>query len=1631
MPVRIPVTFDFFFRDWASDGGVLWLAIQPHVVFDPRPGSAQDDLTPWIEDASGTLTEGSHEPVDAATVDGNRLVPVPLPERTDLLVDLVRRNGSVARSIAVDRKQDRKIPSAAGAESFAADNGHGAGAGVGTVDPSRQPMAGPFAKTYVEALRAQLAAEPAAVGRLAQMLTLAFHGGTTRWVRLGETFAIDDATQLFTLPPGYESAPAGVTVTDHHALLGLIVPLLDKPSWNALKTVDPALALRVTLVQDGNRQEIPLDGVAEAMRAWFVALAVAADADLDDPGRFVRERVTVPDGLAARVYVVDNPEAFAQVVRSPTAGQAQVIGALIWRRGKRSGSAGRPINDMVRLVVRPQAGPLASNLTPTPLQWRALTAVDAELRPYRGQAAADAGAPRVFELAAAPGSEARLAAALPAGQTDPWPAGAILLDVAGNAITVGSGTDTFVWLGAYDLRLSAVPGTPGLSYLFHGQVMPGPVTLFVDAANGPVVTPWTEDERGPRWEFAASIVGTTLPFDALHLLNPADLPAGIVLDALRPGVVFQDSRGFVAAQSVGRIEGVVRVGYPKLDSSGNNPAAMSPTVDFAADAVNHNALDVRERQSTGTPGRSYHPEAELFPVYVRLIEMGAAVELTYHWRFAETIEPALEATADGSLPPLPADDVRKVFASVYGRVGTPRPLSLDLVHTYGTRIEDIRPGTDPITAPRPHVLQPLSPAEVGLARVQRAGAPPAGDTAPFVTVRFVGDEPVLELALASDLLANFPGWSGPGVGRSAAEARRAALVAAWRSLFEVADAAALRLVGTFRRFENHGVLGSGPATPLARGLMPVPGLAFAADLAPLATEVRGFLAGTSALPASWRIAIEPTTYQRIRDLCHLVEMTLVLERRAATWPPARPALVRVRHEPGEQDRPDRFDENGRRVVDASDAGSLYGPWRDGMTGRRRAVRPAPSLNEGPSITAIFGAGGAPDTAGDDPPGAAWMAAPGTAVAGGEAALVVYPLGFVPLLPDPRFGEGTTRVLRRCFEALALLVDAVPGVWIAQSSRDAWRQHFARMAAPAGTASPDDTMIRGLLRSALALLRPAHRSDDPAVAEPVAAAIGGFSAIAAGVRDDLATRPGVFGSAKAVRLAHLTGPEGAGPPPFDVVRLRSRLHTGEGAVELVDDLRAAVGGAPDVLGATVATALDDRVYGEVVWIDNVTVQPFEALADASASAPFRPIDPAHLHVPRPPASSTDTARPLELPAREPPQLPQLLVIGRVTGTNDSAWPTAFGSISSRALVAERKIAAPAGDALIRRAWVPGKLASSATRLDLVAVTAAFRVVADEEQDFDHDMFSVLVEEPGASAPPAPSAGPEQGDSVFARLGREQDLRTIATLGELVDPANVATVREVLKRTIDWADGPGALPPSPPERTRRFTLEGDRFVEEGVWTGSAAELVALALYVQPSGEVGAALRRGFLIVTVRLPVWRSQRIGLYLSRNWSPLIAVPGAPAAPSFAPVFQRTRGPAGLEAEAGLTLDAPGDKAQPWSIPSRTLSIDDLVTEALEDHNRIEPDTWRRFDLTVTVHHQQRLSALEAKPDGNESRQPMPLPAGTSLFPLRMAVRTAGATSSVTVSFPNPYRRFAVDFVWRRADGQEIFRIHGLPCTVG
>lgn len=1618
MPTTVYVSVDLFFRDWSREGA-LWICVQPHVL--------HEDLAAWLDGGRLRLADTAHRlatPGALTKEQRDRLVPVPLPRDTNLIVRLLRPSGTDWQQRLSDRRSDMVVPDDALARRrFDDDNDHPERA----ADPQPGVASGPYAQSFAdtlgdawEAAKARaLEGDDLAAGQLADTLRLAFYGGTTRWVRLaaagGEprTLAVANEPALFALPPENENPLPGVTITNDQALTGLLLRLFTKEEWSALPSAERELRLRLTLDAAGQQEQLLPDPDGDAAtRTWFAKLGQTDDGELDQPGRLVR--ATAGDGFARRVYVDDAPQAFARVRRA--------AGAALFRRGRAGTGDPRPrgLADVERLLVADQAARDDAPPPPIPLghvlSWRALSAIDGRIEPYRRQQASG-GERCVLRFVPAKSARGRFRESLTVGSA--WGADWILLDESTREVEIGPAG--LAWLGSFALPWDE-PERDFPCALFFGAlasalgeadtpIVSRAVTLFVPCHDVPIETVRRSDERGVRWEAEPRIAPPGRAFDALELLTASPVPT----DDLRPGVVFRDSKTFVPAQSIARVEGLLNVHYtgsPPPSGGAPSPGDMDPVADFRDDVKNHNAVDVRDAGTILNP--SLHPDAELFPVWAEGPDANGGVDVAFHYRFRRPIDPEImpPETADGPLKPIDPAEVRRTFSASYAGAGSPLPLRFDLLHIYGTRIDDVvpeRPG-----AARCHLMPPMLPSEAG------AGG---ADARPFLTVAFTADGAAVDLRFRRELLEDLP--------QGFDEARRAALIAAWRSLYELAYADRVRLVASFRRFDHHEMHGRGSGAPLIGGLVPVG--EWTLDLTAKAHSL-----GTPPAPpeAFWRAELDAGALALLAE-SDLVEFHLAVDRAATTFPPAIPV------EPGADDDlvrisfvrngapllgPERFDRGGRkveRVVDR-DLRGAYGDWRQSIRGRSGPIRPE-RTRESAAVDTIF------LSTGEESVGSAWIEPPVRPHAKPDARVAAYPLGFVPLLPHPRFGEATTRVVRRWFDALAYVLEATPGAWCDEHDEEAWRAHFAALAERDANGA---TSVERLVGAALRTVQPAYAAD-AALPEPLPALLGRFAAeVEPLLHRRLRAQAGLFGSAKAILLSHLRPRDGAGDVAEDLLRLRAaHVVTGAaGAVSLqrTSDLRDALR-VPRAsgLGTVLHDVLDDDAYDDRFRLDALNIATFRSLVDPDPGHQAV-VPPGDILVP----SGTDHPT-VRLPSREPPRLPQHVLTGAVTGAADPAWWRAAAArvISSRQLVerhAIRQAAVEDADALER---IGGCVATSPNpaRVDRVVQNAVFVVWSNEDGELVDDTLSLLA----GGEPPAEQSLPEAPPSELVRkLVAGGELATILELRDLIKrPGGAAhpadDVEQALLVTLRDA---GAVD----EEVRRHLAGAAHLVVEepsgassGLrfarpWPNQDVVLTAAALYAEVSGPAAGgqartwprgAPRRAFLIATVQLPVWREAQIGLLHSRNFSPV-----ATTEPAFAGVFGRTRGPSGLEVKRRpVASTALPPTVAPYRVTSRSMSIDELVDAALVQRGLIDAEQWKRFDLVVTVCHCQRVLL----PAEGEAGVAMTLPSEASgLMPLTVSRRAAGNDAGARFElFPGPYRTFELQLTWQATNGQEFFRL--------
>ena len=241
-------------------------------------------------------------------------------------------------------------------------------------------------------------------------------------------------------------------------------------------------------------------------------------------------------------------------------------------------------------------------------------------------------------------------------------------------------------------------------------------------------------------------------------------------------------------------------------------------------------------------------------------------------------------------------------------------------------------------------------------------------------------------------------------------------------------------------------------------------------------------------------------------------------------------------------------------------------------------------------------------------------------------------------------------------------------------------------------------------------------------------------------------------------------------------------------------------------------------------------------------------------------------------------------------------------------------------------------------------------------------------------------------MFDDLAGRLKLATIPGLAAVRDATVIDTAKGVL-RPVPQGD------PLPADAAH-FLPKGKDHLEPCPTSGAGVRVTGLALYLEPPQSVvqqtGDAARAGFLIATLRTPIWSGLRVGFWQSRNRPRPAACQTLPGGyPAFAPNFWQTLGPAGQETEWRGTFErrVPRD----WGFATRSLPIDDLVRDALVVPGLVDADAWKRWRLVVTVRHEGAIrmpaAALDTEPEVEEPAR------FAARFPLRRATRPADAGS--------------------------------------
>lgn len=1571
MPITIWYTIDLFFRDWdkRNADSALWLSVQPNIELKY--------LKQWLPDC-GKLSASNHKIWTSNTaidqgIDVKDLVPVPFPGDADARISLTRGGTSL-----FDRLNERQRgPHLTNPAEFELHNRprQPDSSGIDPHQPVPVPVGrGIYAQIYAEQLadayRGALEADPGtAVDRIADMLQLAFHGGTTRHIS-DQWFSNLDAVHLLKLEPATEFAGPGVMITNIHSLLGMQFLVAERGQVSQKLATPGTVSLTLHLKSADTSwsgdfaQHVP-NGEFEQWFDWFAQ-------DRDVSANFPIQPVVLP-GFDQRIYVHDAPEAFSKLG-----------GELIWRRrSQEKPGQGRSLADAKRFIIRPARQ--ADDPPVRTLSVPVYTAIDCDLRPYRSFKRVN-GSEVPLRLRPKPQSRDRFLACF----TGPLqPQDMVVLDEQSIAIQLE-------WLGAYDLPWDAVDDqadafrrAPVRTVLFWGPPAGRDVTVLVPASSSPIDCTWLEntdqrydpDQLGRRWEsvkFANAKSG--LPFDAFSLSQD--------IGDIAAGVIFPNSLNFVSARSVEAVEGVLTVTYPYPDIV--KAATIDPASDYAHDLVNYNALNVRDASATACSGQLLNPDSSDYAVWHSQDNGAALVDQTFHYRFAVPGEP------DVNDKNLDAKYVREFFDKQFSVAGHRRPLDFELVHTYGTSIclGKLDSGV------QPHARLPMLPNEVS----SQLTIDGQNTKTAFLWVSYdkTHDLSLDQIVLSFDNAC----LSIPDLGvkppAHQLQSARMRMVSAFRSLAEIGYAGRATLTVRGCNFDYTKLVGKGPQAPLAEGLIDNDVTRqWSHDLSTLAARCRDSL-DTGNAPANYPILLTKDETARFRN-CNLIEFSIGLERTTDSSPiePSQAVLLRIGTDlgPGPNGTNLGYDREGQRTEPAESAANLlYGSWQGAMSGKARPVVPERGTSQ--AIRDVFSAGG---EAGESNQATAWIAPPGApAVAGEWPELYFFPLGFLPLERSRALGAATTTIVRRFFDALASVVDARPGLWNLTWSKQQWSDHFK-------TLETNAPSLLQLLGNALALVKPAHRAAD--VDKPVAGQITNFLSASEQARWTVATSqlaisaPGVFGSAKGFQVTAMGAGHGAQirSDLFQIIQEHNTTPEDLAATKVrrTTDIRQGLPGSGPFFGLEV---LDDVAYGDRYAIGNLVENSFEKLIDDAAGGSNINIK---AFLPSVPGKSADR---VALPSREPLVLPHHLLTGSVAGAATPEWwkPADRLYISSKDLVEKfliTPVGADVGDGLHRMAGGSGVGPSlPASRLDRFVINAVFRINSDEEGSFANDTFSIRY-----SPDPIPSANDPQDNKLvdfFEKL-LSSSQENNEKLHQVADLSNITIVREAVK-----AAAPGQLP----KDTCRINLDSngalviqDPHTHDG-WCISAA------LYRIP--QTGNGVCRAYLIVTFNVPVWQVATLGLYHSRN----IATPGVPA---FAPDFGQTLGPAGSDVShiPYSELNNFSNKT-PLALPRQPMTAQDLI-QKLVDSNYIDATQWKAVLAEVTIHHRQKVQLMAD--DGSGEDKEMSLDIGKYAL-VRCEHSPTGTPTAIDV-FPNTYEDFFVDFIWHQ-NGKEFLRIVDFPVTI-
>lgn len=1639
MADTIPVflTFDLFLRDW-NDAvrGEVWACVQPHVRFSdllgyiPASTSGTDKTYTWLF---------SQDPTHAEQLS---LVPVNFPDKTDLTLELFDTNGTALVSLLNSRTISATITNG---KDFAAVNREPTSdhRQVNRDKPPEEPPLPlkPFAEAYNESLRTTAGATGMTAVRLAHMLRLAFWGGTIRRIPPG-AFTDLDKLHLMTLPPIENwpiPLPDGTIITNLHSLCGLMFPLGKRSDLTSLHHVK---TFRLTLSDTG---AIPHSPTIDTHMAAFLADLQADTAQ--DPAAHTPIVPTVQwdNAWAQRVYIVENRLNFT--LYAEMGDQNRWFRKRLAR--KQSAVSGTP-NDFTRLTVAYRGDPFPN--TVQTLTWRAWRLLEIRLVPYRGVASAVNADETQIPLRLVPVPRDK-AAFENATTQQHWYDMVQLRDATGR-----DRKPDFTLIGRYDFPFDdeETDADAPAVLLFGKRPLSAEFALLLPIP-GEVITrqkgyypnedglPPDADRFGARWEADEAALQ---PWDGhtVDLLECLDGLPPTERDKLIPSLGRRQDVEFHWAQSVSTLEGRAVITYPKHAMANADPGVVNAREEYKHDLINYNALNVRADWHGAR--RYLNPWGQTLPIHG--IEDGASGPL-HIFRFA-VIFPvtAPEAFANSDVQDYPT-----FYRTLYDGLGQPRTLMLELEHTYGVTLP-LLPTPPPLAtfADFPPVL-PADAVWQKSASVVTPGTEPQPEETHFLTVHYddTGGGERAVLRFKTEMLT--PAWV-TGAPEAERPARRLAQQTAWRSVAEMAHAERMVLHADVLRFDFREALKNDREMSLASGLKQVDiGNAFPVPVTNVLKAAATKWLSHDFAQSEISIDLPKVNGKKVGEVCNVIAFRLALTRPDAMLPTDSAAWELIRPLPTMNEEGQMFAPISSGAIDEPIRRAFSEYVKTRLKTASAAIAPA---NEDWQTAERFrrALGGdtepaANELGGPSDIGSAWIVPPGDPQDPlRELEAAVCPLTFLPVRRDPILGDDTFLLLRRyCVALQALLELRISAVALANDTAAKWKTFFDGMQTASAAPRSNLQQLRNTLSKLIRSVPHAAQVMDRPAREVAEALADGATPISIVVQDALTDNIyrdfSLFATAKALLYTRLRPVQGQmvtgdffGLESFKSIREFKQLPE-KGVKDndrytFRDALRDLRIRDNDWFGY-IETLDDARYDNAFVFHEPMTARPYEQILKSIIKG--KPDDDKIVITgdqPYAPAKDTQNRPLVHLPSRAPLLAPVTRFAGKIDACQTQQdVDTKLRKGDSMDLIALEggSLTPPlAGKPAVMVVARTDSFPRSARRDDFV-FSALYRVRGDEESEtpgqpaaeaFVNDVFHLGLSEARPSTEMRAVASLDNDlATLFAELSKglspEKIPLNIADL--LIKPEILENVRNKFV-PIEQADNP--------VETAYATVH---IGQEGI------DGFTLTFSPQPpQGSVEAFLLQGgdlrnpvyYLLFNFEVLVWNRYTPSLTQTRNkmygFRPDFAQSLTARADAFPyqPTnvvhvdYERTHLPQPL---SPIVTD----------LDRTNCTLEEIVRVALYDNKNVFEDEtqklWRKFDMSVTVFHEQRSFMPIAYVDTTgDTRTELADSDFEGRFPLTVTFIPANDDTAQHRAgwFPTPYRQFQVELQWSSASNLPFFR---------